>query len=413
MIVAHQFRRGAVATARTTATRSISATARNTATIAILAVIASVVGAVAFAPAADAAAPLRHACAAATARTATCFALYRTASASTADAATATAVPPADLQAAYHLDPKAGAGQVVGIVDAQDDPRAEADLAKFRSAYGMAPCTTANGCLRKVNQRGKATPLPDGDPGWGLEISLDLDAVSAVCPACKILLVEGDSPDLDDLGIAVDTAVRLGAKVVSNSYGTTEFAGMSAYGRKYYVHPQVPVVVASGDWGFGPAQFPAVLSNVIAVGGTNLRKASGTARGWKETVWGEASSGCSAYIAKPAWQEDTHCLMRTVADVSADADPDTGLLARDSYGFPGVVRVGGTSLAAPLISAMIAAAGHTTSVHDASGIYARRSALNDVVGGSNGYCGGDYLCTGKVGYDAPSGLGTPRGTGAL
>jgi hypothetical protein len=105
--------------------------------------------------------------------------------------------------------------------------------------------------------------------------------------------------------------------------------------------------------------------------------------------------------------------MRTVADVSADADPDTGLLVRDSYGFPGTVQVGGTSLSAPLISAMIAAAGHTTAVHNAAGIYSHPSAVNDVVGGSNGFCGGDYLCTGKAGYDAPTGVGTPNGTGAL
>ena len=392
MIIAQQIRRGAVVT---------------------LATVAAIVGAVAVAPSAGAAgtaSSVQHACPAATARTATCFALYRTV---TTAASAGTAATPANIQAAYHLSATAGAGQVVGIVDAQDDPKAEADLAKFRSAYGLPPCTTTNGCFRKVNQRGKASPLPAGDQGWGLEISLDLDAVSSACPACKILLVEGDSSGLTDLGIAVNTAVRLGAKVVSNSYGTTEFSGMAAYARKYYVHPTVPIVASSGDAGFGPAGFPAVLGNVIAVGGTSLVKAPGTARGWKETVWNGASSGCSAYIAKPAWQTDTHCLMRTVADVSADADPATGLLVRDSYGQPGIVQVGGTSLSAPLIAAMVAAAGHTTSVHNASGIYSHPSALYDVVGGSNGTCGGDYLCTGKVGYDAPTGVGTPNGTGAL
>lgn len=391
MIIAQPIRRGAVV---------------------MLATVAAIVGAAVVAPSAGAAVPVRHACPAPTARTATCFALYQTGI--TAAAATAgAAATPATIQAAYHLSPTAGAGQVVGIVDAQDNPKAESDLAKFRSAYGLPPCTTANGCFRKVNQRGAASPLPAGDQGWGLEIALDLDAVSAACPACKILLVESDSPELNDLGTAVNTAVRLGAKVVSNSYGTTEFAGMANYGRKYYVHAQVPIVVSSGDSGFGPASFPAVLSNVIAVGGTSLVKAAGTTRGWKESVWNGAGSGCSAYIAKPAWQHDTHCLMRTVADVSADADPNTGLLVRDSYGFGGIVQVGGTSLSAPLISAMIAAAGNTTSVHNASGIYSHHSAIYDVVGGSNGSCGGDYLCTGKVGYDAPTGVGTPNGTGAL
>jgi subtilase family serine protease len=366
------------------------------------------------ASAAGASGSLDHrACAAPTALRATCFSVYRAVSETASRSAASSPATPADIRAAYHLSASAGAGQVVGIVDAQDDPKAESDLAKFRSTNGLPPCTTANGCFRKVNQRGQAKPLPQGDEGWGLEISLDLDAVSSACPACNILLVEGDSPELSDLGLAVNTAVRLGAKVVSNSYGTTEFGGMAAYGHKYYTHSSVPIVVSSGDDSFGPAQFPAVLDNVIAVGGTSLRRAAGTTRGWNEKVWDGAGSGCSAYIAKPTWQKDTHCLMRTVADVSADADPATGLLVRDSYGFPGVVQVGGTSLSAPLIAAMIAAAGNTTSVHNASGLYAHPRAFNDVVEGSNGFCGGDYLCTGRPGYDAPTGVGTPAGTGGL
>ena len=363
-------------------------------------------------PDAQAAPALRHACAAARTtpvRTATCFAVFRTGSLAAPATSKTAPVTPADIQSAYHLSTTAGAGQVVGIVDAYNDPKAESDLAEYRSGYGLPACTTANGCFRKVNQSGQPAPLPPGDEGWGGEISLDLDAVSAACPACHILLVEGRSSSLTDLGTAVNTAVRLGADVVSNSYGTTEFAGMAAYGRKYYVHPNVPIVVSSGDYSFGPAQFPAVLGNVIGVGGTTLTRAPTTARGWTEKVWSGASSGCSAYVAKPAWQKDTHCLMRTVADVSADSDPDSGLLIQDSYGYPGKFAAGGTSLAAPVISAMIAEAGNTSAVHNASGIYAHPGAFNDVVGGSNGFCGGDYLCTGKVGYDAPTGVGTPNG----
>ena len=365
-------------------------------------------------PSAQATSTMRHACAAARVTPvprATCFAVYRTGSPE-AESATRP-VTPADIQSAYHLSKTAGAGQVVGIVDAQDDPKAESDLATFRSRYGLPACTTANGCFRKVNQSGQPAPLPAGDEGWGLEISLDLDAVSSACPACHILLVEGHSSFFSDLGAAVNTAVRLGAVVVSNSYGAMEFGQMTAYGRKYYVHPNVPIVASSGDESFGPASFPAVLGNVIGVGGTTLTKTPTTARGWTEKVWFGTSSGCSAYVAKPAWQKDTHCLMRTVADVSADADPDSGLLVQDTYGFPGKFPVGGTSLAAPLISAMIAQAGHTTAVHNASGIYAHPNLFNDVVGGSNGFCGGDYLCTGKVGYDAPTGVGTPAGVSGL
>src|SRR5882724_5636179 len=103
-----------------------------------------------------------------------------------------------------------------------DAPTAEADLAVFRSKRGLSPCTTANGCFKKVNQNGAASPLPANDFGWAEEISLDLDAVSATCPTCHILLVEANSPDTGPLMTAVDTAVRLGAVAVSNSYGGAE-----------------------------------------------------------------------------------------------------------------------------------------------------------------------------------------------
>src|SRR5262249_32505522 len=128
-----------------------------------------------------------------------------------------TALGPADIQAAYNL-PTTGHGETVGIVDANGDSNAEADLAVFRSHYGLSPCTTADRCFRRAAQRG-GTHYPPDDPGWAEETSLDLDAVSAACPNCSILLVEGDSPSFDDLGTGVDTAVALGAKFVSNSYG--------------------------------------------------------------------------------------------------------------------------------------------------------------------------------------------------
>jgi hypothetical protein len=112
--------------------------------------------------------------------------------------------------------------------------------------------------------------------------------------------------------------------------------------------------------------------------------------------------------------------MRTVADISALADPNTGLDEYDTYDLPDVfgvpngwVVVGGTSLAAPLIAGMIGLAGNATSLGGPSGIYARRGGLSDVVGGSNGFCGDDYLCTSLPGYDGPTGLGTPDGVGSL
>jgi hypothetical protein len=325
---------------------------------------------------------------------------------------------PADIKSIYSLDITKGVGQTVAIVDAYDNPNAEKDLATFRSVYKLPPCTTANGCFRKVNQRGgKAAPA--GDPGWGLEIALDIQAVSAACPNCKILLVEADSAEFNDIGAAVNRAVILGAKIVSNSYGAEEFNGVSALGKQFYSHPGVAMVVSSGDWGFTTASFPAGLRTAIAVGGTSVAKAP---TGWKHTAWTGAGSGCSAWITKPSWQKDPNCLMRTTSDVSALADPETGMAVYDTYGLeefgvePGWIVVGGTSLAAPLIAGMIGLAGNAPSLGTAKYVYDHRAGLRDVIGGSNAIfmdCGGDYLCTALKGFDGPTGLGTPKGVSAL
>ena len=320
---------------------------------------------------------------------------------------------PADIASAYQLDTTRGSGQVVGIVDAFDNPKVESDLAAYRRAWGLPPCTSANGCFRKVNQRGGSTP-PFPDPGWGVEIALDVQAVSAACPRCRILLVEADEPLLTDIGKSVNTAVRLGADIVSNSYGTDEFNGILGLAATYYTHPGVAQVASSGDFGFGPAQFPAVWDRMIGVGGTRLTKTD--TGDWHERAWSGAGSGCSAWVDKPAWQHDGHCQMRTVADISAVADPDTGLAVYDTFGLGpdnGWIQVGGTSLSSPLIAGMIGLAGNAERLDRAAWIYWHRSGLHDVIGGSNGYCGGDYLCNAKKGYDAPTGLGSPRGVSAL
>lgn len=357
------------------------------------------------------AAPLRPACGGQPApHHARCFATYRP---DVAPDASPGGLWPRDIVSAYALPTSKGSGQTVAIVDAYDNPKAESDLAAYRKKFGLPACTTGNHCFRKVNQRGVAKPLPPGDPDWAVETSLDLDSVSAACPKCKILLVEADSDDLGALGASVNMAVKLGSKIVSNSYGATEFNGVSAYGKRYYTHAKVAIVVSSGDESFGPANFPAAWQRSISVGGTTLRHSTS---GWKETAWSGAGSGCSAYIAKPPWQVDKHCLMRTVADVCAVADPETGLAVYDTYGLgpdDGWIQVGGTSLAAPLIAGMIGLAGNATALGNAAFLYARKSQFRDVVGGSNGSCGRDYLCTAVRGYDAPTGLGTPHGVGGL
>jgi subtilase family serine protease len=326
---------------------------------------------------------------------------------------------PAQLVSAYKL-PSGGSGQTVAIVDAYDNPNAESDLGTYRSQFGLGDCTTANGCFKKVNQTG-GSAMPSGDTGWGQEIDLDIEMVSAICPSCHILLVEASSNSFADLGAAVNYAAAH-ANVVSNSYGGSEFLGEtgSSYAAPYN-HPNVAVVASSGDNGYG-VETPAAYNTVVAVGGTSLTTASNT-RGWTESAWNGAGSGCSAYVAKSSWQHDSGCSRRTVADVSAVANPSTGVAVFDTYGSTNGNNwyvFGGTSVASPIIGAVYALAGNAAgTTYPATYAYANPGALNDVTSGSNGTCtrkrntSSAYLCTAGTGYDGPTGLGTPNGTGGF
>jgi subtilase family serine protease len=322
---------------------------------------------------------------------------------------------PTDLQAAYGLAAAAasnGATQTIAIVDAYNDPNAENDINVYRRQFGIPECTTANGCFRKVSQTGTTT-YPKSDASWSQEISLDLDMASAICPKCKILLVEATTPSFANLAAAVDQAAKLGATVISNSYGGPEYSSEVA-DESHFNHPGIAITVSSGDNGYG-VEFPAASRYVIAVGGTNLKKST-SSRGWTETAWTGAGSGCSAYIAKPSWQTDAGCARRTVSDVSAIADPNTGVAVYDSYayrGSSGWMVFGGTSVSAPIIASVYALAGNATSQNYAQGVYTSRASLNDVLSGSNGSCGGSYLCTATTGYDGPTGNGTPNGLTAF
>jgi subtilase family serine protease len=329
---------------------------------------------------------------------------------------------PADLQSAYDLpSASAGSGQTVAIVDAYDDPTAAQDLATYRSQYGESACTTANGCFTKVNENGGSTP-PSTDTGWAQEESLDLDMVSAIAPNAHILLVEASTANDSDLVKAENEAAALGATEISNSYGGSEDSSETA-DNSAYTHPGIAITASAGDSGYG-VEFPAAAPSVTAVGGTSLSTASNS-RGWSETVWGDGAlsgieggtgSGCSSYEPKPSWQHDTGCANRTVADVSADADPNTGVAVYDSTaneGQSGWLEFGGTSVASPIIASVYALAGNAASTSGASFAYSHTGSLNDVTSGSNGSCGSSYLCTGGTGYDGPTGLGTPEGTGAF
>ncbi len=334
---------------------------------------------------------------------------------------------PAQLRSAYKLasaSAKNGKGVTVAIVDAYQDPDAAADLIHYRSHFGLSACTLASKCLRIVNESGKTSPLPATNTSWAVEESLDLDMVSAICPNCHILLVEASSNSTADLGTANDTALRLGARYVSNSWSGDEFFGQDA-DNHFFDHPGDVQAFAAGDYGYGPA-YPTDLPYVTAVGGTTLEHASNK-RGWKEAAWGTATGpegtggGCSAFEPKPSWQRADAsypggCLNRTENDVSAVGDPATGVLIYDSYNKAGLMEIGGTSVATPIITSVYALAGTPAkNTYPAEYPYLHAKDLFDVTSGVDGVCeqARQYLCHGEKGYDGPTGLGTPDGTGAF
>jgi Subtilase family len=319
-----------------------------------------------------------------------------------------------ELRDAYNLPAGEGAGQTVAVVVAGDYPTAAKDLNVYRKQFGLPACTVASGCFTKLNQDGVEGEYPRPDRGWALEAALDLQMISASCPRCKLVLVEANSPYFGPMLKAVDTAAA-NADVVSNSYGASEFTGIRPMAKHFDVDG-VPMTVSAGNFGYQPANFPASAPSVISVGGTALRHADND-RGWRESAWWSGSSGCSAYFAKPSWQSDAACHMRTIADVAAVGDPATGVAVYDSFGFygeKGWFVLGGTSTGAPLVAGMIAAGGDADR-YDGADLYANAGtdALYDVHRGSNGFCKGSYMCTGRPGYDAPTGNGTPNGLEAF
>ena len=327
----------------------------------------------------------------------------------TPNAPTPSGYGPADIQAAYSIP--AGSGTpTIAIVDAYGYAAAESDLAAYRSQFGLPPCTKANGCLRIVNQSG-GTKLPREDTGWAQEQALDLDMASAACPNCKILLIQASSASISNLMAGVDYAKTQGVKAISNSYGTSDSSSLAQYD-SHSAGNNIAVTVSTGDSGYG-AQWPATATGAVAVGGTSLNKGGS---GYTESAWNGAGSGCGLSHAKPSWQNGVTdaCAGRMEADVSAVADPNTGVavygpMNRNSHGW---MVFGGTSASAPLIGAMFAL--RNGAINGASSIYSHTSSLHDVTSGSNGSsCPVNYYCHAGVGYDGPTGLGTPNGLGAF
>jgi len=238
---------------------------------------------------------------------------------------------PADLASAYGI-PRTGAkGETIAVIVAWGYPSAETELAQYRSHYKLPLCTRSNGCFKVVNQEGNLSPLPSAEGWrslWTPEQALDLDMVSAACPQCHILLVQASSEHISDLAAAANEAAKLGAAVITNSYGFNEnssecgAAGCSQYAADYE-HPGVVTVAGSGDSGYnagyggsGAPNFPSSATGVIAVGGTTLHRAE-SSRGWSETAWKGSGSGCSVVEAKPAWQSDPGCTKRTTTATAA------------------------------------------------------------------------------------------------
>ncbi len=381
--------------------------------------------------------------------------------------------------------------QTVALVDAYDDPNIEADLRTYDEAFGLPACTEANGCFAKLNQNGEAGHPPSARStaekqeaqSWALEISTDVETVHAVCQNCRVVLVEADDASYQSLATAEETAARLsGVDEISNSWGGPETELTQAQ-IAAFDHPGLVIAASAGDDGYldwdrheaeplggGEPDFPASSPDVVAVGGTHLSVNASTGAWAGETVWnddregaseGASGGGCSLLFPAQAWQRAVSdwsrvgCeAQRAVADVSADADPDSGVAVYDSVPYPyeegsrsGAapprwVPIGGTSLASPIVAAMFALAGGAHGVqYPAQTLYSHLGSrlLHDVApsdgvsAGGNGECDDDYatcsgsmnplspldcgegvlICNAAVGYDGPSGVGTPAGVGAF
>jgi subtilase family serine protease len=319
---------------------------------------------------------------------------------------------PIALHSAYNLPNAPTSGTpTIAIVDAYDLPSAQSDLNTYRSTFGLGGDvnTTGNPTFRKVGQTGLNPPAVNAS--WGQEIALDIDMATAICSTCNILLVEANSALLSDLAAAVTyAATQPGVVAISNSYGGSEGSANSAYDQRSH---NIAVTVSTGDSGYG-VQSPASYPFVTAVGGTTLTSSGST---YSETAWSGAGSGCSRYTAQQTWQTGKvkNCSTRALADVSAVANPNTGVAVYDStpyQGASGWMVFGGTSVAAPVIAGVYALANNGGG--SATPYSAPAGSLHDVTSGKNGRCNRTpALCTAGTGWDGPTGLGTPNGLAAF
>jgi subtilase family serine protease len=303
---------------------------------------------------------------------------------------------PADFQARYKLPSSTkGAGQIVAVVAAFDNPNAASDLSAYRSQFGLAP-----GAFEKFNQNGEMKNYPTGDIGWGVEIDLDIQMVAATCPLCTIYLVEANSSKSKDLEAAELAAVKLGAHIVTNSWGC--IGSTHCIDRKDFDHNGVTYLGASGDAGSNEVGLPAALDSVISAGGTVLSKNGSQ---YTEQIYDIAGGGCATGIKKPKWQHDTFCSYRLANDAAAVA---ANVASYDTYGYAGWVTLAGTSVSAPLLAGMFGLAENASKQNGGRTFWrARHRKFLYVLSGS---CNGGYTM-GQ--YTTCAGWGSPDGIGAL
>ena len=342
----------------------------------------------------------------------------------------------AELAAAYHLPATGGSAGTVAIIDGGGYPGLESDLARYRTQFGLSPCTTASGCLRVVDYQGGPPLKPDGSDAekeLSAETALDVEMVSAACPSCRIVLVQAPAQDfylsslhtatqaVPSIAQAARVALSLGASAVSMSFGYPSTKDINTGPvSAVFSHPGVAFVASSGDSGYLGSlhgYWPQNLPSVISVGGTAIYESSSSA--FSFSAWNQAGSGCETDLPPAHGQPaavSAYCSgHRAATDVSAISDPATGVAVYDSYGIGGWYVAGGTSAAAPFIAALYARAGHTASVDGPASLYsAPAGAFTDVSLGQNGAAhscqtSAPQLCVSGPGWDGPTGIGTPNG----
>ena len=301
-----------------------------------------------------------------------------------------------------------GGSRMIAIVDAYDAPNAASDLAAFSTQFGLP---VAN--FHTVYASGTK---PAYDAGWELEESLDVQWSHAMAPNAEIVLVEAASSSYADLMTAEDVASKLvsaaGGGEVTNSWGGGEWSGETAYD-SHFVKANVVFFASAGD---GPGtEYPSASPNVVAAGGTTVRRNSATGMFLSEYPWDSAGGGISYYEARPSYQSGIASLVgnyRGVPDLSFDSNPITGVWVLDSD-IGGWYILGGTSVASPSLAGIVNSAGsfHASSNAELTSIYGNRTMTAYFRDITTGYCGPYAGYSGAVGWDFCTGVGVVKGKG--